>query len=174
MRGHSAHFSSSSSPFWGALLFQQEPGLSKARIFLQAFLSQPLWFLSYLSPPTKGKQDFLWFFLHVDPCETSASWRSRAARPGTARLRGMLGPQKGLFRFPGFPAVLLNHTTYPAVVLCFLVMHAFLFVCISQYLQNFNERVACTWQGVCCSHNEACIEPGATEARSQRMLLSPL
>lgn len=183
MQGRSAHFSSSSSPFWGALLFQRDPELSKARIFLQSFpVTAPLIFSRYLSPPTKGKQDFYFFSLpSVDPCQTTASWRSHAARPGAER--GCVGCRnhKRFFRFPGFPAVSLNHTTYPAVLPCFRVLWCTFCTVSSLFISANTYRIlmrvqwaACTWRGVCCSHNEACREPGATEARSQRMLLSPL
>lgn len=89
----------------------------------KAFLSWPLWFLHYLSPPAKGKHDFYFFFFALDPRSTTASWRSRAAGPGTTRgfLRGMPEPQK-VFFFPDFQdSVSLNHTTYPAVSFLALV-----------------------------------------------------
>lgn len=69
------------------------------------------------------------------------------------QLCGMQEPQK-VFRCPGYQAALLNHTTYYAVIFYawqqyegLLVLCAFHFVYISQYLQNFNERtVSCLYK----------------------------
>lgn len=154
MQRHSAHFSSSSSPFWGALIFQQEPGLSKARIFLQRFLSQPLWFLCYLSPPTKGKHDFFLF-------ASALAWiRVKRLPPGVAAsliqerraVAWDAGTTKGFSDFQDSEPC--RWTTRPILqsfsALGFLGLCTFLFVYISQYLQNFNEcTVSCLCMAGC-------------------------
>lgn len=64
---------------------------------------------------------FIFFFPIVDPCPTTASWRSCWSRSG-ARSRGTPEPQKVFSDFQDSEPVSLNHTTYPAVPLCFRVL----------------------------------------------------
>lgn len=87
-----------------------------------------------------SSKDFLWFFFHVnylllqkanmifffffpivDPCPTTASWRSCWSR-SSARSCGTPEPQKVFSDFQDSEPVSLNHTTYPAVPLCFRVL----------------------------------------------------
>lgn len=74
-------------------------------LFISSYKRQT-WFFSFCIGPS------------MDPCQTTASWRSCVARPGTAR--GCVGCRnhKRFFRFPGFWAMSLNHTTYPAIIFC--------------------------------------------------------
>lgn len=175
MQRHSAHFSPSSSPFWGALLFQQSQGWDfPPKLFCHGHFDFCIIYLLL----QKENMIFIFFCLgpSVDPRSTTASWRSRTAGPGTTRgfLRGMPEPQKVFFpRFPGL------HVAEPHDLSCSQLSStgalSSLFISANTYRILMSVQwVACTWLGVCCSHNEACIEPGATEARSQRMLLSPL
>lgn len=121
---------------------KQDPGLSKAGISLQTFLFRHSHFdfcVIYLLLQKANTIFDVSFFLfptspRADPRPTTASWRSRAARPGTARgfSRGTPEPQEAFPTFPGDSrAVSLNHTTYPAVILAFQHWCTFLF-CLHQ------------------------------------------